>query len=181
MMKLRLAGLSVLVVTLAAFLSACGGSNKAMKGQTTPAQAAQVGSKAMPAGTTKGPRVMQKALAGKWSGQAMVMLKDVHFDFDRYTIRPQDAEMLKKDYTWFKANPGALVRIEGNCDERGTIEYNLALGQKRADSTKTFLAILGVPVNQLKTESYGEEKPVDPGHDEEAWAKNRRAHLEWER
>jgi peptidoglycan-associated lipoprotein len=69
------------------------------------------------------------------------------------------------------------VRIEGNCDERGTVEYNLVLGQKRADSTKGYLINLGVDGKLLGTISYGKEKPVDPGHNEAAWAKNRRAHF----
>ncbi len=105
------------------------------------------------------------------------MLKDVHFDFDRYTIRPADTQILKQDYAWLKAHPTAHVTIEGNCDERGSIEYNLALGQKRADAAKSFLETLGVQGKTLKTVSYGKEKPIDPGHDEAAWAKNRRAHM----
>ena len=80
-----------------------------------------------------------------------------------------------------KENPEKRVKIEGNCDERGSIEYNLALGQRRADATKDFLMTLGVSVGELKTISYGKEQPVDPGHNEEAWAKNRRAHLEAEK
>jgi peptidoglycan-associated lipoprotein len=107
----------------------------------------------------------------------MEMLRDVHFDYDRYNIRPADVDILKKDYAWFKANPNGHVTIEGNCDERGSIEYNLALGQKRADAAKGFLETLGVQGKMLKTISYGKEKPIDPGHDEAAWAKNRRAHL----
>ncbi len=69
------------------------------------------------------------------------------------------------------------MRIEGNCDERGTVEYNLALGQKRADAAKAYLVNLGVDGKRLETVSYGKEKPVDPGHNEEAWAKNRRDHF----
>jgi peptidoglycan-associated lipoprotein len=106
------------------------------------------------------------------------MLKDVHFDFDRYFIRPQDAEILKQDFSWVKANPGTRVRVEGNCDERGTVEYNLALGQKRADAAKNYLVTLGTDAKLLDTVSYGKERPVDPGHNEAAWEKNRRAHLE---
>jgi len=74
-----------------------------------------------------------------------------------------------------KKNPGAKVQIEGHCDERGTPEYNLALGQRRADSTKKYLVNLGIDGSRLSTISYGEEKPADPGHNEAAWAKNRRA------
>jgi peptidoglycan-associated lipoprotein len=74
-------------------------------------------------------------------------------------------------------NPNAKIRIEGHCDERGTNEYNMALGERRANSAKKYLIKLGVKESQLSTISYGEEKPLDPGHNEEAWAMNRRAHF----
>jgi peptidoglycan-associated lipoprotein len=108
---------------------------------------------------------------------AAAVLTDIRFDFDKYNIRPGDAEILKKDFEWFKENPGQKARIEGHCDERGTVEYNLVLGQKRADSAKSYLTNLGVDGKLLETVSYGKEKPIDPGHNEEAWAKNRRAHF----
>jgi peptidoglycan-associated lipoprotein len=104
-------------------------------------------------------------------------LNDIYFDFDKYNIRPGDAEILKKNYDWFTANPGR-VRIEGNCDERGTVEYNLVLGQKRADSAKSYMTKLGVDAKRMDTISYGKERPVDPGHNEASWAKNRRVHFE---
>ncbi|MCX8110425.1 MAG: peptidoglycan-associated lipoprotein Pal [Syntrophorhabdaceae bacterium] len=109
--------------------------------------------------------------------KAPAELKDIFFDFDKYNIRPNDAEILKNNLDWFKENPGKKVRIEGHCDERGTVEYNLVLGQKRADSTKNYLINLGVDGKLLETVSYGKERPFDPGHNEEAWAKNRRAHF----
>ena len=96
---------------------------------------------------------------GAAAAVSAVMLKDVHFDFDRYLIRPQDAEILKQDFSWLKANPGRRVRVEGNCDERGTVEYNLALGQKRADATKNYLVTLGADAKLLDTVSYGKERP----------------------
>lgn len=104
-------------------------------------------------------------------------LADVYFDFDKYDIRPMDAKILEKDYNWIKANNPGLVVIEGNCDERGTVEYNLALGERRAEVAKKYLVSLGVDGHKLRTISYGKSKPADPGHDEEAWAKNRRDHL----
>ncbi|MCX7965251.1 MAG: peptidoglycan-associated lipoprotein Pal [Syntrophorhabdaceae bacterium] len=104
-------------------------------------------------------------------------LNDIFFDFDKYNIRPNDAETLKQNLDWFIANKGVRVRIEGHCDERGTVEYNLVLGQKRADATKNYLVNLGVDEKLLETVSYGKERPFDPGHNEEAWAKNRRAHF----
>ena len=81
-----------------------------------------------------------------------------------------NAEILKKYPNW-------VITIEGHCDERGTAEYNLALGEKRALAAKTYLVSLGVPADRLRTVSYGKEFPVDPGHDESAWSKNRRAHF----
>ena len=84
-------------------------------------------------------------------------------------ILKENAELLKK-------YPKVKIQIEGHCDERGTNEYNLALGERRANSTKNYLVSLGISPDRISTISYGEEKPLDPGHNEEAWAKNRRAH-----
>jgi len=175
-MNFRSAGLFVLVVLLVVSLGACSSSTKAAKSQA-PAQTAQAASKPSTGDTGKFKSSMPSTTARQESAPAMVTLKDVHFDFDRYNIRPGDADILKQDYAWLKAHPTAHVTIEGNCDERGSIEYNLALGQKRADAAKGFLETLGVQDKMLKTVSYGKEKPIDPGHDEAAWAKNRRAHL----
>ncbi|OPY73104.1 MAG: Outer membrane protein P6 precursor [Syntrophorhabdus sp. PtaU1.Bin002] len=84
---------------------------------------------------------------------------------------------MKGDAEWFKANPGKKLRIEGNCDERGTVEYNLVLGQKRADSAKNYLVNLGVDAKSMDTISYGKERPVCTEKNEGCWAKNRRAHF----
>jgi len=108
----------------------------------------------------------------------VIVMKDINFDFDKYNIRETDAAILKENTAWFKANAGKKARVEGHCDERGTVEYNLVLGQKRADSAKNFLVNLGVDGKFLETVSYGKEQPLDPGHNEAAWAKNRRAHFE---
>ncbi|HSB06620.1 MAG TPA: peptidoglycan-associated lipoprotein Pal [Thermodesulfobacteriota bacterium] len=105
------------------------------------------------------------------------LLKDVYFDFDKYDIRPQDGEIMKENAALLMKHPTAKIQVEGHCDERGTAEYNLALGQRRADSAMKYLVSLGIPANRLSTISYGEEMPVDRGHNEEAWAKNRRAHF----
>lgn len=104
-------------------------------------------------------------------------LKDVFYDFDKYDIKPTEAKKLQDDAVWIKKNPNVLVTIEGHCDERGTVEYNLALGERRAEAAKKYLVSLGVKASRLKTISYGKSKPFDPGHDEAAWAKNRRAHF----
>jgi peptidoglycan-associated lipoprotein len=105
------------------------------------------------------------------------MLKDIHFDFDKYDVRRVDEEILKENAAWLKNNPKMKIQIEGHCDERGTGEYNLALGERRASNTKKYLVFLGIPSDRISTISYGEERPLDKSHDEEAWAKNRRAHI----
>jgi len=99
----------------------------------------------------------------------------VYFEFDRSRLLPEGKEILRRNAKWLKAHPGVQVTIQGHCDERGTTEYNLALGDRRAQSVMTYLADLGVAPKGLTTVSFGEEKPIDPGHSERAWAKNRRA------
>ena len=105
------------------------------------------------------------------------LLKDIHFNFDKYDIRREDEEILKENAAWLKKNPKMKIQIEGHCDERGTVEYNLALGERRANNTKRYLVSLGISPNQITIISFGKERPLDPGHNEEAWAKNRRAHI----
>jgi len=105
------------------------------------------------------------------------LLKDIHFNFDKYDIRSGDAEVLKGNAALLMKHPTVKIQIEGHCDERGTIEYNLALGERRANSAKGYLVSLGMPADRISTISYGKEKPLDPGHNEEAWAKNRRDHF----
>ncbi|MBC2712270.1 MAG: peptidoglycan-associated lipoprotein Pal [Desulfosarcina sp.] len=101
--------------------------------------------------------------------------ENVYFDFDTATLDYQAQELLKQKAMWLQSNPDANTVIEGHCDERGTNAYNLALGERRAESAKAFLVNLGIDGSRLTTISYGEEKPVDMGQNEEAWAKNRRA------
>jgi len=107
----------------------------------------------------------------------MVMQEDIYFDFDKSTLTPSAQDNLLRKAEWLRANPDATVTIEGNCDERGTNEYNLALGDRRAEAAKAFLVDLGIDPARITTISYGEERPVDPRHNEEAWAKNRRDHF----
>ena len=101
-------------------------------------------------------------------------LKDVYFDFDRYDLRADAREILKANSAWLKANPGAQVQIEGHCDERGTTEYNVALGSRRSESVKDYLVTLGTSADRLSTISYGEEVPVCREQTEDCWQKNRR-------
>jgi peptidoglycan-associated lipoprotein len=102
-------------------------------------------------------------------------LQPVYFEYDKAVITPEAQETLKKNRDFLMAHPELRVLIEGHCDERGTNEYNLALGERRAAATRRFLTDLGVDPNRMDLISYGEERPVDPASNEAAWAKNRRA------
>jgi len=103
--------------------------------------------------------------------------EDIYFEFDQYILSDSAKGNLNKKTQWLKDFPAAKALIEGHCDERGSAEYNLALGQKRADSAMQYLVSMGISANRLSTISYGKEKPVDTGSTETAWAKNRRAHF----
>jgi peptidoglycan-associated lipoprotein len=104
-------------------------------------------------------------------------LRDAFFDFDSSALRPDAQQNLTDSASFLKSHPKFNVLIEGHCDERGTEQYNLALGEHRAYQAKKYLATLGYAAGRMKTISYGKERPFDPGHNEQAWAKNRRAHL----
>jgi peptidoglycan-associated lipoprotein len=104
-------------------------------------------------------------------------LRDIHFDFDRYDIRPGDARTLDTNAAWLKQNVNMLVLIEGHCDERGTNEYNLALGERRAKAAMNYLESQGVQASRFTIISYGEERPACGEKSEECWARNRRAHF----
>jgi len=104
-------------------------------------------------------------------------LKPVFFSLDSYDLTAENQRTLDEDAAVLKKYPTWTVTIEGHCDERGTAEYNLALGERRAVAARAYLVSLGIPADRLRTVSYGKEFPFDPGHDEAAWAKNRRAHF----
>jgi peptidoglycan-associated lipoprotein len=108
---------------------------------------------------------------------AVPELKSLFFDFDKSVLRPDAVDALSSNLTWLKDNADTFVLIEGNADERGTAEYNLALGERRALAARAYLLSLGIPGDRLRTVSYGKEFPFDAGHDDIAWAKNRRAHF----
>src|SRR5215831_4151153 len=104
-------------------------------------------------------------------------LKPAFFSLDSSEIDPTAKSVLDGNAALLRQNPTWIITIEGHCDERGTAEYNLALGERRAGAALTYLMSLGIPANRLKTVSYGKEFPFEPGHDDAAWAKNRRAHF----
>ncbi len=104
-------------------------------------------------------------------------LLDINFDYDKSNIRPDARAIMKGNADILLKDKASKIIIEGYCDERGTAEYNMALGERRAQEAKKYLVNLGVDAARMKTISYGEERPLDPGQNEEAWAKNRRAHF----
>ena len=138
-----------------------------------PSGGAAADSAAKPAPTTAAP-VARPAPA---EFRADPALRDVYFDFDKYDIRPADAKALDSNASWLKSNANHLILIEGHCDERGTNEYNLALGERRAKSTMNYLVSQGVQASRITIISYGEERPTCAEKSEECWAKNRRAHF----
>jgi peptidoglycan-associated lipoprotein len=109
--------------------------------------------------------------------EEIIVLKDIFFDFDKFNIKDEYKGILSENAAILVAHPGVKLLIEGHCDERGTNEYNLALGEKRAKAVFDFYAAYGVGVKSISTISYGEERPFDPGSNESAWAKNRRVHM----
>lgn len=136
---------------------------------------------------TKGDTAKDKSnLGDKTSEQSIDLEKmaqkkspvnDIHFDYDSSSIRSDAREILQINADYFMRSRISSIVIEGHCDERGTDEYNMALGERRAQETKKYLVNLGVKESLMKTVSFGEEQPLDPASNEEAWAKNRRAHF----
>jgi peptidoglycan-associated lipoprotein len=118
------------------------------------------------------PSAKQSAMAGKESP-----LKDIFFDFDKSTMRDDAKPNLNEDLQWLNANPTEQITIEGHCDERGTAEYNLGLGERRATAIRDYLVAAGIDAKRIKTVSFGKERPFVLGHDEAAWTWNRRAHF----
>jgi peptidoglycan-associated lipoprotein len=117
------------------------------------------------------------APAAKAPSDWNIMRNDIYYDFDKSTLTPMTQDTLMRHAAWLRDNSDVTVTIEGHADERGTNEYNLALGDRRADSAKAYLVDLGIPASRLTTISYGEERPLCTQKDEGCWAKNRRGHF----
>jgi peptidoglycan-associated lipoprotein len=175
-----------LVAIICAFVLPAGCAKKAVmkeepaveKEAAVEKQAPAQASETAPAKAPEEQKVDEAAMAAAaLADQEASQFVDINFAFDRFDLRPEAREILDKHAKWLKAHPEFNVRIEGNCDERGTAEYNMALGQRRAASAMKYLVDLGVGKNRLSTVSYGKEHPLDPGHNEDAWAKNRRDHF----
>ena len=119
----------------------------------------------------------QQAQERMESERSMFENDDIFFEFDSIRLTPEAQEILTQKAAWLRKNPRFRVNIEGHCDDRGTNEYNLALGEGRAQSARDFLVDLGIKESRLNAISYGEERPIATGQDEETWARNRRAHF----
>jgi peptidoglycan-associated lipoprotein len=160
-----------IMITLTAFL-AVGCAKKATE---TPAETAAPAPVAQPAAPVQESMPMTETEVKDTSSAAVADLVRIHFDFDSYVLSADARTTLQQNAAILKAGMGLKVRVEGHCDERGSDDYNLALGERRAQSAVDYLVTLGVPASQLSTISYGEMQPLDPGHSEAAWSKNRRA------
>jgi peptidoglycan-associated lipoprotein len=179
LMSLLLAGLMITGCARRPATTAASAAAPAPAAAPSPAPAPRTPSAAAPAppapaaaaAPAQAPRPVPKEF------MAVAALKEVYFDFDKYDIRPEDAKTLDANATWLKSNGDNLVLIEGHCDERGTNEYNLALGERRAKSTMNYLVSQGIQANRITIISYGEERPVCTEKTEACWAKNRRANF----
>jgi peptidoglycan-associated lipoprotein len=159
--------ISIAVVLSTALACASSGSAPKQEGTVTPPSD-------FPKSTRSDPGLSTGESATSGAAKAMGALRTVYFDFDRYNLTPAAKQDLQHNAQIIRQS-GSRVQIQGNCDERGTEEYNLALGMKRADTSKRYLVDLGVPASQLETISFGEERPAVRGTGEAVWAKNRRS------
>jgi len=121
--------------------------------------------------------VAEKAAGAAVPAKELYELADIRFEFDKFNLSDDARASLKNHAEWLNKNRDVMIVIEGHCDERGTSEYNLALGERRANAAAKFLVDMGIDAKRIKTLSYGEELPLDAGHNEDAWARNRRAHF----
>ncbi len=165
----RLARIGAMVVLVGALAAGCSSKSKPVQGPT----ASQMGENGI-GGNTSSLKDLQNGTLGANSGGP---LSDIHFGYNTYNIEPQDGAVLKANASWLQAHPQTRVQVEGHCDERGSEDYNLALGAKRAQSAKDYLVTLGVPESRISTISYGKELPLCTEHDEDCWAQNRRDHF----
>ena len=175
------------VVAMLAGCSSTGTQDAAPVEERAPADAAAATPGTTPGTTTSGvttPGVTGSAGAG--TGAAPTMHKDpksilakrsVYFDYDQFVIKDEYKALVEAHAKYLQANRGLRVIVQGNTDERGTREYNIALGQKRADAVKKLMMVLGVSEAQIETVSFGKEKPRKDGHDESSWAENRRGDI----
>jgi peptidoglycan-associated lipoprotein len=167
----------LLLIFSVAFLAACEGTTGTTKDDSTVTSSGSGSSSSGSASTSA------TGSGSAWAGHplddpdSLLTKRTVYFDYDESVILDQDRAILEAHAQYLSQNPGAAVTLEGHTDERGTREYNLALGERRAVNTRQFMSLLGAAGQQLRTVSYGEEQPAALGHNEEAWAQNRRVEI----
>lgn len=166
--KGRAASLGGLVIVALFLVAGCSSKAKGLPGDN----AGRTGNEGNSGQTTS---LEQFQKTGQLSGNGP--LTDIHFGYNTYNIEPQDGSILKGNASWLEKNPQSRVQVEGHCDERGSEEYNIALGAKRAQAAKDYLVTLGVEGSRVSTISYGKELPLCTEHDESCWAQNRRDHF----
>ena len=165
-----------------ALLAACASEQK----RDEAAPGAAPGASAPGAAPSGGPAA-RGAQSGSVSGntlndpKSMLFKRSVFYEFDQANVKTDYRSVVEAHARYLRDNPRANITIEGNCDERGSREYNLALGQRRADGVKSMMTVLGVPERQIETVSFGEEKPKAGGHEEDAWSQNRRSDIVYRR
>ncbi len=180
------------ILAVALLFGGCSANKgKVLKTPVTPTkqQTNTTGKVAYPAVTSKANKIEIGPITNRQQLERAIKLlkikREIHFKFNSYALEPIDEygikenpkEILDRIADFMRKHPNIRLRIEGNCDERGTEEYNLALGQKRANAAKRYLVSKGISPDRIYTISYGESQPVDPGHNPYAWAKNRRDHF----
>jgi peptidoglycan-associated lipoprotein len=177
----------LVLILAAAVATAIGCATQPEVGSTTPAGPTQVAAPPAPVSpaqrpaetaVTQAPAPRETTLASAApSAAATSPLKDAFFDYDKALLTDEAKVALNGDVAWLKANPRAQITVEGHCDERGTSEYNLGLGDRRAKAVREYLVAAGVDGGRIRTISYGKERPFVQGHDEAAWRWNRRGHF----
>jgi peptidoglycan-associated lipoprotein len=167
--------LAMAAAVLAVTLAGCSSKNASNAGQgglgSNPAGLGQEGM------SGAGGSSLSQFQKGKLGTGEQGPLSDIHFDYNDYTVRSEDGEALHSNADWLQKNPARRVQIEGHCDERGSEEYNIALGAKRAQAAKEYLQTLGIAGDRMSTISYGKELPLCTEHTEECWEQNRRDHF----
>jgi peptidoglycan-associated lipoprotein len=170
MMAVRLRAVVALAAVLALVSFGCSAKKKGAGAEA--AASGGLGEEGLGAGSS-----LERYKQGSLGTGEQGPLKDIHFAFDSSDLDEQARTILQDNANWLKDHAKAKVEIEGHCDERGTVEYNLALGARRAGAAKDYLVALGVPADRLTTISYGEELPLCQEHNEECWQQNRRVHF----
>lgn len=165
----------VALFSLSLFFTGCSGSKKSLQTSASDQIEPVATRETEPETPVYKPPVEETRTATENASAIPFVLQNIYFEFDRYDLTSEALQTLADNARVLKAHPEARVVVEGHCDERGTVEYNLALGDKRAKAVRDYLISLGVNSTQILTISYGKERPLDPSQTENAWAKNRRA------